>query len=292
MEVTSSIAEVSEACRVAKLSGLSVGFVPTMGYLHEGHVSLLRAARAENELVVLSIFVNPTQFGPQEDLERYPRDLDRDCKLAEAAGTNLTFTPTAEAMYPRGYTTTVSVKGLTELWEGASRPGHFDGVATVVLKLLNVTQPDRAYFGAKDYQQLQVVQRMVEDLNLAVDIVGLPTVREPDGLALSSRNVYLSREERERALVLPSALAHCRRLLEGGERRGWVVRQAGEERIQAQAGVELDYLAVAHPRSLQPMDLVDREAVLLAAVRAGKTRLIDNLLWEETPSQSDDELAG
>jgi pantoate--beta-alanine ligase len=272
---------MQEACSVARLSGLRIGFVPTMGYLHEGHLSLMRAARAECDMVVLSIFVNPTQFGPNEDYQRYPRDAERDLEAARAVGANLVFMPSAEAMYPSGYSTFVEVEGLTSKLEGQHRPGHFRGVATVVLKLLNIVQPHKAYFGLKDYQQFLVVRRMVADLNLPVEIVPMPTVREPDSLAMSSRNVYLSPEERQAALALPRAIQRCVQELRGGERRAWHVKRAGMELLDAEPLLTVDYLAVADPETLAEPDIVGASAVVLGAVRCGSTRLIDNAIWRE-----------
>lgn len=281
LEVITDPKAMAEACSVARMSGLTIGFVPTMGYLHEGHLSLLRAARADCDTVVLSIFVNPIQFGPHEDYNRYPRDAERDLNLAKAIGVNLVFMPTVEDMYPQGYSTFVEVQGLTEKFEGAFRPGHFRGVATVVLKLFNIVQPHRAYFGQKDYQQLLVVRRMVQDLNLPIEIVPMPTVRESDGLAMSSRNTYLSAEERRAALAIPRALNACREALERGERIASEVRRAGLAVIESEPMLSLDYLAVAHPETLEEPDVVGSSAVVLIAARCGSTRLIDNILWEE-----------
>jgi len=282
LEVISDPKAMQEACTLARMSGMTIGFVPTMGYLHEGHLSLIRAARADCDTVVLSIFVNPTQFGPHEDYHRYPRDLERDLELARSTGVNLVFAPTADAMYPHGYSTFVEVEGLTDRLEGAFRPGHFRGVATVVLKLFNIVQPHRAYFGQKDYQQLLVIRRMVSDLNLPVEIVPMPTVREPDGLAMSSRNTYLSPEQRRAALAIPRALERCREALQSGERKAWVVKRAGIEVIDAEPSLKLDYLAVADPETLAEPDIVGTSAVVLIAARCGSTRLIDNVIWEES----------
>ncbi|MFC4452518.1 pantoate--beta-alanine ligase [Deinococcus sonorensis] len=222
----------------------SVGLVPTMGYLHQGHAQLIRQARAENRLVVVSVFVNPLQFGAGEDLSRYPRDLDHDLRLAGAAGAQLLFAPTPEQMYPDGFVTQVQVGGLAGRLEGASRPGHFDGVATVVLKLLNLVQPQRAYFGEKDWQQLAVVRRMVQDLNHPAQIVGVPTVREPTGLALSSRNSYLSPEQRARAAVLSAGLRAVQAAWAAGERQPEALLQAGLWALQQEPELQLDYLSV------------------------------------------------
>lgn len=283
MEVITDPQALQETCQQVRQMGMSIGFVPTMGYLHEGHLSLLRAARAQCETVVLSIFVNPTQFGPQEDYERYPRDLERDLEMARQTRVNLVFAPTPQQMYPEGYSTFVEVEGLTERLEGAFRPGHFRGVATIVLKLFHLVQPDKAYFGLKDYQQLKVIQRMVRDLHLPIEIVPMPTVREPDGLAMSSRNVYLSPEERQSALSLYRSLQECLRLLEAGERRGWEIQRQGRTILSADPLVKVDYLEVCHPETLKPLEIVGQSAVILGAIRVGNTRLIDNVLWEERP---------
>ncbi|MCS7276849.1 MAG: pantoate--beta-alanine ligase [Dehalococcoidia bacterium] len=279
MRVVRSLGEMRQAR--AALQGI-VGFVPTMGYLHEGHLSLVRRARAECHHVVVSIFVNPTQFGPSEDYQRYPRDEARDLAMLEAEGVDVAFLPSAGEMYPPGFCTWVEVQGpLTERLEGASRPGHFRGVATVVLKLFNLVQPHRAYFGEKDAQQLRVIRRMVADLNLPVEIVPCPTVREPDGLAMSSRNVYLSPEERQQALALSRALELARRLVrEEGLRDAAELRQRLESFLRCSPGVELDYVSVAHPETLAELERIEGPALVLLAARVGPARLIDNALIE------------
>jgi pantoate--beta-alanine ligase len=251
MRTLRTIAEVREALRGAT----GVGLVPTMGAFHAGHLALFTAARAENDLVVASLFVNPAQFGPGEDFERYPRDEERDAKFAEEAGVDVLFVPAARELYPSGYETWVDVEQLSRPLEGEHRPGHFRGVATICLKLFNIVRPQRAYFGQKDAQQAAVVKRMVEDLNLELEIRVLPTVRDADGLALSSRNAYLSPEERERALALPRALA----------------TKDPERARELLDGLDVDYLEVAE---------LDGQRVLAAAVRVGKTRLIDNVVLE------------
>lgn len=256
-----------------------LGFVPTMGALHDGHLSLVRRALKECDRVAVSIFVNPAQFGPSEDLKTYPRDLPRDLALLKAEGVDLVFTPDVSAIYPEGFVTWVSVERLTERWEGASRLGHFRGVATVVLKLLNLVQADRAYFGEKDYQQLRVVERMARDLNVPTAIVACPTVREPDGLALSSRNAYLSPEERRAATVLWRALTAARAECAKGERDAAALRRIVEAIIGQEPLARLDYAAVVDPLALEPLEQVDRRgAHCCVAVWIGKTRLIDNLL--------------
>lgn len=254
----------------------SVGLVPTMGYLHEGHLSLVRGARADNDHAVASIFVNPAQFAPNEDLARYPRNEERDLRLLDAEGVDSVFIPTVEEMYPEGYSTFVTVEGLTQRLEGASRPTHFRGVTTVVLKLLNLVQPHRAYFGRKDAQQLAVIRRMVRDLDLRVDVVGLPIVREPDGLAMSSRNAYLSPEERRAALVLSRALGKARRMVDDGVRDAGAIRRAMTDVIADEPLATLDYASVADPETLDELGQVDWPALVSLAVRIGATRLIDN----------------
>lgn len=258
-----------------------VGFVPTMGYLHEGHATLIRQARAECGVVVVSVFVNPKQFGVNEDLSRYPRDLARDLEVAGGAGAGLLFHPEVETMYPPGYATTVSVGDVSGPPEGTSRPGHFDGVATVVLKLLNLVGPDRAYFGEKDWQQLAVVRRMVRDLNVPVEIVGVPTVREASGLALSSRNSYLTPEQRERAVVLSRALRAVQAAAGAGERDTARLRQAGLDVLATDPEVELDYLTVVDSDMREQAQVTQGPLTrVLVAARMFGVRLIDNLpLW-------------
>jgi pantoate--beta-alanine ligase len=254
----------------------SVGLVPTMGALHAGHVSLLARARAENRTLVMSLFVNPTQFGPNEDYARYPRDPERDRALAVAAGVDLLFAPTVEAMYPPGPATWVDVEGLATRWEGQRRPGHFRGVATVVLKLLLAARPTRAYFGEKDYQQLQVVRRLTADLLPEVAIVGCPTVREPDGLALSSRNVYLAPEERPHAVALYRALTRAQALLAAGEGVGATLEAAMLAELATAPGLAVDYAAVVDAATLEPLERLDGPGRALLAARLGAVRLIDN----------------
>lgn len=260
----------------AESSG-DVGLVPTMGYLHAGHVSLVERARRENARVAASVFVNPTQFGPHEDLARYPRDLDRDRGLLEAAGCDLVFAPEAAEMYPPGFATVVDPGPVSAPLEGARRPGHFRGVATVVLELLGLFTPARAYFGEKDAQQLAVIRRVVADLAVPVEIVGCPTVREPDGLAMSSRNSYLDPAHRRAAPVLYRALTAAREAVRGGERDGEAVRAVLRSVIEEEPLARLDYAAVADPATFEELSAVDGPALALLAVQVGPARLIDNL---------------
>jgi pantoate--beta-alanine ligase len=276
MIVTEDIAEV-RAVRWADGS-LSWGLVPTMGYLHEGHLSLVRWARAENDRLAVTIFVNPTQFSPQEDFAAYPRDLERDLASLKQEGVDLVFTPSNEVIYPPDFQTYVIVEEVTRPLEGAARPTHFRGVATVVAKLFNIVQPTRAYFGQKDAQQTVVIQRMVTDLNFNLEIIVCPTVREADGLALSSRNAYLSTEQRSAATVLYRALSAAKTAFEAGERNGDVLRQLMQDTIAAEPLARLDYVSVAHPTTLAELQMVERKALFSLAVFFGRTRLIDNML--------------
>ncbi len=255
-----------------------VGLVPTMGYLHEGHLSLVRRARAECASVVVSIFVNPTQFGPNEDLDKYPRDLPRDLSLLEAEGVDLVWTPTPEVMYPPGFQTWVTVEEITQVLEGARRPGHFRGVTTVVAKLFHGVQPQKAYFGQKDAQQARVIQQMVRDLNFPLEIVVCPIVREADGLAMSSRNVYLNPEERRAATVLYRGLSAAKAAFERGERDADHLRQIVTEIVNAEPLAKLQYVSCADPDTLQELHGPVERALLSMAVFVGSTRLIDNML--------------
>lgn len=280
MEIITRPDQMQAIAERARGAGKSLGVVPTMGALHEGHLTLLRRARAENDLVVMTLFVNPIQFDRQEDLKRYPRDQERDAALAQGAGVDYIFAPTPEGMYPPGYATSVAVEGLTERWEGATRPGHFRGVATVCTKLFLITRPHRAYFGQKDYQQALMIRRMVRDLNLGFEIVVVPIVRESDGLARSSRNVLLAPEERRQALVLSRALRRAQEAFRGGERAGGRLRDAIEAEIRTAPLARPDYVAVCDPETLEPLEAVAGRAVALVAVWFGSTRLIDNILLE------------
>ncbi|HEY2752373.1 pantoate--beta-alanine ligase [Phenylobacterium sp.] len=280
MQVLNTIAEL----RAARAGISNLGLVPTMGYLHEGHLSLVARAKAECDAVAVSIFVNPTQFGPNEDLARYPRDLPRDLSLLDAAGADLVFTPEASEIYPPGFDTKVEVSGVTDVLEGAVRPGHFAGVATVVAKLFNIVQPTRAYFGQKDAQQSVVIRKMARDLNLPVEVVVAATVREPDGLALSSRNSYLTPPQRAVAPTIFRALSAARDLFNAGERDAEALREAMRRIITAEPQMQVDYVSVADPTTLHELTTVGRDALASMAVRLGATRLIDNMrLFSRTP---------
>jgi pantoate--beta-alanine ligase len=260
------------------------GLVPTMGYLHEGHLSLLRAARDANDTVVMSLFVNPTQFGPREDLAAYPRDIPRDLYLASNAGVDVVFMPDADEVYPAGFDTWVEPGALAVRWEGERRPNHFRGVATVVLKLFQMVRPERAYFGEKDYQQLKVVSKMVEDFNLPIEIVACPTVRESDGLALSSRNAYLSDDGRRGAANLSRALFHAQRLAFDGERDVPQLLAETHAILAEEPSLQVDYLAVVDPASLEPLDELRESARIIAAAFCEGVRLIDNAPIEGPPT--------
>lgn len=277
----STIEELRIHIKAARQQGKKIGFVPTMGFLHEGHLSLVKAAREKCDLVVMSIFVNPLQFGPNEDFERYPRDIERDSKMAAEAGVDLLFTPSVEEMYPKPILTTVSVANVTTPLCGASRPGHFDGVSTVVLKLFSIVQPDYAFFGQKDAQQVAVVTQMVQDLSIPVEVIPCPIVREADGLAMSSRNVYLSAEERAQALVLSQSLQQASAWLKEGLPLA-EIKQRIKQMIADKPLVEIDYVEILRYPELQPVENeVSGQTIIVAlAVRFGKTRLIDNLIAE------------
>jgi pantoate--beta-alanine ligase len=277
MQVVKTISDI-RALR-QQLKG-SVGFVPTMGYLHEGHLALVKQARIENSTVIVSIYVNPTQFGPREDFGAYPRDLNRDLELLRKEGADVVFVPSDEEMYPPEFSSWVDVEKVTERLEGASRPGHFRGVATVVAKLFNIVQPSRAYFGQKDAQQVVVIKRMVADLNMGIEIVVVPTLRESDGLAMSSRNIYLSSKERQAATILFKALTLARRLGWGGEKDAEKIRRRMTALIQKEPLAQIDYISIADAETLEELNLLDRPAVASLAVRIGKTRLIDNMPLE------------
>jgi len=264
-----------------KREGKTIGFVPTMGYLHEGHLTLVRSAKKQADIVIVSIFVNPLQFGPKEDFSRYPRDLERDLALLQEEGVNCVFAPTAEEMYPEGFSTFVEVSGeLTEVMCGKSRPGHFKGVATVVTKLFNIVTPDLAFFGQKDAQQLFIIEKLVRDLNLNVEIVRVPTRREEDGLAMSSRNTYLSPEERKAATILYRALKRGEELVLTGERNPEKLKLILEEYIKTEQRAHIDYVEVRSVPDLKPMAKIQGKFIIALAVYIGKTRLIDNFILE------------
>jgi pantoate--beta-alanine ligase len=255
-----------------------IGFVPTMGYLHEGHLALVRKARELADVTVASIFVNPIQFGPTEDLAKYPRDLDRDMKLLEQEKTDILFYPPYEEMYPRGYTTYVQARELEDHLCGQTRKGHFVGVATVVGKLFNMVKPHIAVFGQKDYQQLTIIERMVKDLNMDIQIIPHPTVREEGGLAMSSRNTYLSATERERALLIYASMKKVEGLFRSGERKATVLKNMARSVLCSRDGIDIEYVNICDPETLKDLEEIDKNAVLAIAVRVGKTRLIDNMI--------------
>lgn len=276
MNTVETIADIRSQVARARQAGLAVGFVPTMGYLHEGHLVLIRRAREKCGLVVVSIFVNPAQFGPGEDYEAYPRDLERDAALAEEAGADVLFYPSVGEMYPAGYATYVAVEGMTAKLCGRFRPTHFRGVTTVVAKLFHIVEPDLAFFGEKDHQQLLVIRRMVSDLNLKVTVVGVPTVREPDGLAMSSRNVYLDGPQRAAAVVLARSLAAAREAFATGERNVAALTGLVRGMIEGEPLAAVDYVEIYGLPDLDEVSRLDGPALLALAVRFGKTRLIDN----------------
>ncbi len=278
MKTITTIIEMRTIAESLRRDGKRIGFVPTMGFLHEGHLSLMRASRKECDVTVVSIFVNPTQFGPQEDFERYPRDAEGDRKKCGSAGADILFMPGAREMYPEKPSAFVVVEGISDVLEGAVRPGHFRGVATVVAKLFNIVKPHVAYFGQKDFQQCVVIKRMVKGLNMDVEVSVLPTVREPDGLAMSSRNTYLNVDERRAAAVLSRALSAGEELINAGVREAEKVRAKMRAVLLQEKGIVIDYAEVADPETLEPVELLSNRMVLLVAARLGKIRLIDNLL--------------
>ena len=280
MEICSTIDAVRKQVKEWKREGLTIGFVPTMGYLHEGHRSLMEAARKENDKVVVSIFVNPMQFGPTEDLESYPRDLQKDATLCEGVGVDLIFHPEPEEMYPEGFCSYVDMNGLTTELCGKSRPIHFRGVQTVVLKLFHIVTPDNAYFGQKDAQQLAVIRHMVNDLNFNLEVVGCPIIREEDGLAKSSRNTYLSPEERQAALILSKSLNRGQELIEAGEKDAAVIKKAITEMIETEPLAKIDYVELVDWNTLEPVEKIEGPVLNAIAVYIGKTRLIDNHIYE------------
>lgn len=280
MNISGSINEVRQIVKKWRKEGLTVGLVPTMGYLHEGHKSLIDKAVKENDRVVVSVFVNPIQFGPTEDLASYPRDLERDAKLCEEAGANLIFHPEKEEMYFDDFSSFVEVQGVSKGLCGKSKPIHFRGVCTVVTKLFNIVKPDRAYFGQKDAQQLAVVKRMVRDLNMDIEIVGCPIIREEDGLAKSSRNTYLSAEERKAAVILSKSLKLGKEAIEKGERDSKKIIDIITNNINTEKLAKIDYVEIVDPLSIENIDKIENSALVAMAVYIGKTRLIDNFIYE------------
>lgn len=278
MKIVHTIAEVRHAVSEAGVVGKTIGLVPTMGALHQGHMALIHRARQDNGLVAVSIFVNPTQFAPSEDLAKYPRALEEDAQKCREAGADLIFAPNAQEMYPQGFDSWVEVGGVTETLEGESRPTHFRGVATVCLKLFNIFQPNRAYFGRKDYQQLCVIKKMIRDLNVPLEIVPIDIVRQPDGLAMSSRNRYLNPDERAAALVLSRSLAAAKAAADGGERKAAALEQTVRATLDSEPLADIDYAVVVEAETLLPIESIERQAVVLLAVRIGATRLIDNVV--------------
>ena len=280
MKIVNTIAQVREIVKEWKKEGLTVGFVPTMGYLHEGHASLIKRASKENDRVVVSDFVNPIQFGPKEDLASYPRDIDRDAKVCEEAGADIIFYPTAEEMYFPDFSTFVDITGPSDELCGKSRPTHFKGVCTVVSKLFLIVSPHRAYFGQKDAQQLAVIKRMVRDLNFDIEIIGCPIIREADGLAKSSRNTYLSPEERKSAVILSKALQEGKKLVLNGEKNAQVVIDRITEIINSEPLAKIDYVQIASFPQIKPVETIDCDILTAIAVYIGTTRLIDNFIIE------------
>ncbi|HIJ81687.1 MAG TPA: pantoate--beta-alanine ligase [Desulfuromonadales bacterium] len=281
MKIIASVGDMQQLALSRRREGVRIAFVPTMGYLHEGHASLLREGRKRGDLLALSIFVNPIQFGRNEDLDRYPRDMERDCQIASDCGVDVVFAPTVGQMYPPEFQTGVSVRDISQPLCGANRPGHFDGVATVVTKLFNIVQPDIAFFGKKDFQQLAVIRRMVADLNQPVEIVGMPIVREEDGLAMSSRNAYLTPEQRQSALCLYRALQAVRASFAGGETAVANLREEALEILRREPDVNLEYVDFRDGTSLNELETAEAATLIALAVKTGTTRLIDNTILGE-----------
>jgi pantoate--beta-alanine ligase len=282
MEIIETIEHMQERSDEFRTAGYTVALVPTMGYLHEGHLELMRVGKRHSEKLIISIFVNPTQFGPEEDFAEYPRDTEGDLKKARDGGVDVVFMPSAVEMYAEDFQTKVNVEKVTQHLCGISRPGHFEGVTTVVCKLFNAAKPHLAVFGQKDYQQLTVISRMVGDLNMDVEILGVPTVREQDGLAMSSRNSYLSTEERKSALCLKKSLDLADRMFREGERTARVIREAAESLIKGHAFTEIEYVSLCDPVTLEKIEVLGDNNLLALAVRVGNTRLIDNCLLSKT----------
>lgn len=278
MEIIKKIELMQEVSDEWRRGGNIISCVPTMGFLHQGHVELLSVGREKGDRLVMTIFVNPTQFGPHEDYERYPQDTEGDLDKARSAGVDAVFMPAVEEMYPDGFQSTVTVENITQYLCGKSRPGHFAGVTVVVAKLFNITKPHLAIFGEKDYQQLIIIKQMVRDLNMDIEIIGVPTVREKDGLAMSSRNNYLSPEERLSALSLKKGLDFAKKMVAEGERDSAKIKNAVRELILSHPFIEIDYITICDPEKLTDMENIDRPSLLALAVRVGKTRLIDNII--------------
>ncbi|MBC8417036.1 MAG: pantoate--beta-alanine ligase [Desulfobacterales bacterium] len=276
MEIIESPEQMRDRSETLRLARHTISLVPTMGYLHEGHLELMRVGKKHSDKLIISIFVNPSQFGPNEDLDQYPRDTAGDLEKAREVGVDVVFLPSAQEMYPEGFQTNVQVKGITEQLCGISRPGHFEGVTTVVAKLFNITKPHMAVFGQKDFQQLTVISQMVMDLNMDIQIVGVPTVRDPDGLATSSRNKFLNQEERISALSLKKSLDLAVEMFRGGERDAGVIQKAIESLILSHPHTEIGYVTLCNPVTLKDIETITDEALLALAVRVGTTRLIDN----------------
>ncbi len=280
MRIIETVADMKAVIKSQKQAGKSVGLVPTMGYLHQGHISLVKHSTTENDFTVVSIFVNPTQFGPNEDFDKYPRDLEKDMKLAERAGVDIVFAPSVKEIYPEGYKTYISVEGITEIMCGKSRPGHFRGVTTVVAKLFNIVTPNKAYFGQKDAQQVAVIKQMVKDLHMNLEIITCPIIREADGLAMSSRNVYLNSEERKAALVLSQSLFDAQKLVESGERSKEKLYKSIHDHISSESLANIEYIEIVDADTLENINKIEKRMLVALAVRFGNTRLIDNIILE------------
>lgn len=280
MHIVSTVKDMRQAIRDLKVEKNTLGFVPTMGYLHEGHLSLIKRAKLENDIVIVSIFVNPTQFGANEDYDIYPKDFKRDTQLAEIAGADYVFNPKVEEMYPTGYKTSVDVSEITDRLCGASRPGHFKGVTTIVNKLFNIVEPNRAYFGLKDAQQVAVIQQMVKDLFMNVEVIPCSIVRESDGLAMSSRNVYLTQQDRSAALILSKSLMKAKKIINAGERDLKIIRNTIIDSINKEAPVSVEYVEIMQFPSLEKIDILEGKVLIALAAKVGRVRLIDNVILE------------
>jgi pantoate--beta-alanine ligase len=283
MQAFDNTIELLNAIRKIKRQQKTIGFVPTMGFLHDGHISLIKRARLVSDVVVVSIFVNPAQFGPKEDFSAYPRDIKRDTLLCAEADVDMLFMPSVSEMYPEGHLTYINIEKITDVMCGASRPGHFKGVATIVAKLFNIVKPDKAFFGLKDYQQTVVIKRMAADLNMDIDIEVLPTIREPDGLAMSSRNFYLNEEERKAAACLYRSLMKAEEMIKSGEKEGLKIIDAMKKIINVEKLGKIDYITIADAETLEEVKTIDRKVVIALAVWIGKTRLIDNIVINPSP---------